>query len=207
MFVTFEGVEGSGKSTQARLLREHLEARGLPVTLTREPGGTQLGEVIRELLLDATAIAVSPLAETLLFAAARAQLVATVIEPALGAGSIVVCDRYADSTVAYQVFGRGLARGAVEQVVRFATGGLVPDLTVLLDLTPDTGLSRKGEEAGDRFEVEAVAFHDRVRLGYLALAAEEPARWLVLDGALPLEDLASAIAERSDALISRREEA
>lgn len=182
-FLTLEGPEGAGKSTQAARIRDHLASRGLTVILTREPGGTPLGEAIRDVLL-ATEPARHPAAprvDALLFNAARAQLVATVIEPALERGDIVVCDRYADSTLAYQGHGAGLPLEKLRDLASFATGGLQPDLTILLDLPVEDGLARKaGEET--RFEQAfTLDYHRRVRAGFLALAAAEPARFAVVD--------------------------
>lgn len=203
MFVTFEGPEGSGKSTQAHLLASYLRERGAQVMLTREPGGTPLGDRLRDLLLEQTGIALNARAQVLLFSAARAQLVADRIRPALAEGRWVICDRYVDSTIAYQVYGCGLALHEVETVVGFATGGLMPRLTVLLDLPPEAGLRRKGPEGGvDRFEGEDLAFHRRVREGYLTLARREPERWLVLDATLPVAEIAQRIRERVDHLSS-----
>ncbi|MEK7681943.1 MAG: dTMP kinase [Chloroflexota bacterium] len=179
LFITFEGGEGSGKTTQARLLARRLRRRGVDVLLTHEPGGTPLGERARRILKGA--IPASPLAELLLFAAARAQLVAGVLRPALEAGTWVVCDRYTDSTAAYQGYGRGLDMEAIRAVNALATGGLRPSLTFLLDVPVEAGLRRKGA-SDDRFEGEGLAFHRRVRSGYLELARREPGRVVVVDG-------------------------
>ncbi|HYN17884.1 MAG TPA: dTMP kinase, partial [Actinomycetes bacterium] len=159
--IAFEGVEGAGKSTQLELLRRELEGRGREVVVTREPGGTPVGERVRALLLDPE-VEIHPRAEALLFAAARAELVERVIRPALERGAVVLCDRYLDSSLAYQGGARGLGRGPVEEVNRFATGGLLPDLVVLLDLDPAEGLRRR---PGDRDRIEALdlEFHRRVR--------------------------------------------
>ena len=166
--------------------------------LTREPGGTALGDRVRELVLLTGDVAISPAAETLLYCAARAQLVEQVLRPALAAGQIVIVDRYADSTLAYQVAGRGLDRAAVEAVLRFATGGLQPELTILLDLPVERGLERRrrqvaGAAEWDRIEAEALEFHRRVRAGYLELAAAEPSRWRVVDANQPPERVAEAV--------------
>ena len=203
-FVTLEGGEGSGKSTQLAALARLAEGEGVELVSCREPGGTQLGEGVRGLLFgrDAETADPAPEAELLLFGAARAQLVAEVIRPALERGALVICDRFADSTTAYQHFGRGLDRGLVDGVNAAATGGLVPDLTVLLDLDPAEGLERSGRrdaaanEGSDYLEREALAFHRRVRLGYLELAAAEPERWLTLDATAPAMQLTHAIWER-----------
>ncbi|MCL4466615.1 MAG: dTMP kinase [Chloroflexi bacterium] len=195
MFISLEGPEGSGKSTQAQLLASHLAGRGVKTLLTREPGGTALGDRLRELLMDSR-VALTPRAETLLFCAARAQLLAEVVRPGLARGLVVICDRYADSTLAYQSFGRGLELTAVESVVTFATEGLRPDISVLLDLPPSDGLLRKLGGADDRFERETLAFHRRVREGYLTLVRAEPDRWLVVDASQKPEVVAQHILQR-----------
>lgn len=176
IFITFEGTEGCGKSTQALLLADYLRGLGWEVLLTREPGGTGLGERLRGVLLGSPE-ALAPVTELLLFAADRAQHVEEVIRPALEAGKAVVCDRYSDSTFAYQHFGRGLPLEAVEAVCRVATGGVVPDLTFVLDVPVEEGLARaRGRGLFDRFEDAELAFHERVREGYLELARREPGR-------------------------------
>jgi dTMP kinase len=195
-FLAFEGPEGSGKSTQAKLLAETLVAAGHNVVRTREPGGTPISERVRTVLLDHASYAMLPQTEALLYAAARAQLVGQVIRPALEEGAIVICDRYVDSSLAYQVGGRGLPFEDVLGIQRLATGGLWPDLRVLLDLPVDVGLSRRFE-AGDpvnRLDIASREFHERVRACYLELAAREPGRWLVLNAEEPVEALASRIA-------------
>jgi dTMP kinase len=181
-FLTLEGPEGSGKSTQARRLETRLTSSGFRATVTREPGGTRLGEAVRRMLLhDMSPI---PAADALLFSAARAQLVAEVIEPALVRGEVVICDRFTDSTLAYQGYGAGQPLDDLRDLARFATGGLIPDMTVLIDLPIEDGLGRKvGGSEITRFEIDAdLAFHRRVRDGFLALAAAEPARFMVIDG-------------------------
>ena len=211
LFVTLEGGEGCGKSTQVEAL-ERLAGRDdspfTKVVTCREPGGTALGEGVRALLFDRDESATdpSPTAELLLFAAARAQLVAEVIQPALDDGALAICDRYADSTTAYQAYGRGLDRGLVDAVNAAATGGLTPALTVLLDLDPRDGLVRSGRrdaDAGtnaDYLEREELAFHRRVRVGYLELAAASPDRWLTLDATAPPMQITHAIWERVQSL-------
>jgi dTMP kinase len=189
--IAFEGVEGSGKSTQLELLRRVLEGRGLDVVVTREPGGTPAGERVRALLLD-PAVELHPRAEALLFAAARAELVAAVIGPALERGAVVLCDRYLDSSLAYQGGARGLGRGPVAEVNQFATGGLLPDLVVLLDLDPAAGLARRARDP-DRIEAQDLAFHQRVRDAFRDLAAADPGRFRVVDAAAPVAEVAARV--------------
>jgi len=190
LFVTFEGGEGSGKSTQIERLAARLGARGIAPLRTREPGGTPLGEGVRDLLLDPERRP-APMTEALLLEAARAELVAAVIRPALAEGRLVLCDRYDDSTLAYQGAGRGLDEPTLRAMNRAATGGLVPDLTLLFDLDPDLGLARRARAPGptNRLDREPVEFHRRVRARFLELAAAEPARWRVLDAAADTEAL------------------
>jgi dTMP kinase len=192
-FITFEGPEGCGKSTQARRLAASLEARGWPALLTREPGGAPIAEQIRAIVLAPENGAMTPRAELLLYLAARAQHTDEVIRPALRAGVTVLCDRYSDSTIAYQGYGRGLPLVDVERMDAFATGGLRPDLTVLLDVPVAVGLARKHGAEWNRLEGLAVAFHERVRAGYHALVERAPGRFLVLDGERPEGELADAI--------------
>ncbi len=182
-FIVFEGLDGSGKSTQARALHRRLKRRGYPALSTREPGGTPLGEVLRPWLKGRQAL--SPIAELALFVAARTQLVHDVVMPAMEAGVTVVADRFAASTVAYQGYGRELDLDLVYELNRAATGGLIPDLTVLLDIAPETALRRKSGELSDAFETAPSDFHARVRKGYLAQASQDPERWLVLDASQP----------------------
>lgn len=196
LFVSFEGPDGSGKTTQLLLLRAALEERGLPVLATREPGGTRIGNAVRALLLDPENTEMSPRAETLLYVAARAQIVHEVIRPALAARSVVLCDRYGDSTLAYQGFGHGQPLDALRTLNAYATGGLQPDLTLYIDIDVATGLSRKPADGLDRLEANALAFHEAVRAGYHTLAQADPARWLVLDGAQSIETLHSQILAR-----------
>lgn len=187
-----EGGEGAGKSSVRRAIGERLQADGRDAVLTREPGGTPLGERIRELVLARTAID-DPLTELLLFEAARAHLVANVIQPALDRGTLVLCDRFSASSVAYQGFGRGLGREIVERANAIAPGGLEPDLTLLLDLPVEQGLARRaGEGAANHFDGETIAFHERVRAGFLELAHESPARWRIIDAAQPLDAVVDA---------------
>jgi len=195
VFVTFEGIEGSGKSLQARMLVERLRGHEVPVLATHEPGGTPLGDQLRQLVLLREDLAVTARAEALVMCASRAQLVAQVIQPALARGEVVVCDRFADSTLVYQGAGRGLDMHTLAAVISFATAGLQPDMTILLDLPVEIGLARKHTQpAGwNRFEAEALAFHSRVRDGYRALAAGEPERWHCFDGHQPADRLSEEI--------------
>jgi len=201
LFITFEGGEGCGKSTQAKVLYRRLNRLAVPVLLTHEPGVTPLGKKITRLLKWAQDIDISPVAELLLFNASRAQLVAGVIRPTLEAGKVVICDRYADSTTAYQGYGRRLDLKMVAAANNTGTLGLVPDLTVLLDMPVKKGLARKNGKKQDRFEREAAAFHQRVRDGYLSLAAAEPKRWLVIDATKSKNEIAGIIWERVSSLL------
>lgn len=187
-FIVLEGGEAVGKSTQAALLAEHLGA-----VLTREPGGTAIGEALRRLLLDTSAGAPVPRAETLLLLAARAQHVAEVIEPALARGSDVVCDRYSGSTLAYQGYGRGLDLGELDQLDRWARADRAPDLVVLLDVPVDVARRRRQGGGGDRFEAEGDDFRERVRSGFCQLAAADPERWRVVDGSGGVDEVAAAV--------------
>ncbi len=201
LFITFEGGEGCGKSTQSKLLYERLAEAGIPTVLTHEPGGTHLGDKIRQVLKHDNDTQISPLVELLLFNAARAQLLEEVIRPALAAGKVVVCDRYADSTIAYQSYGRGLALKSVEQANEAATGGLKPDLTILLDTEAERGLSYKDRE--DRFERQDIAFHNRVRQGYLELYHKDPQRWLIIDAATDKKQVADIVWQKVSQLLTQ----
>jgi dTMP kinase len=192
LFVTFEGIEGAGKTTQVRLLHQALENTTIPFVFTREPGGTPLGEKIRELLIDPLG-QMSPRAEALLLCASRAELVDKVVEPALREGRLVVCDRFWDATIAYQGYGRGLPIESLMQLSMFAARRLCPDLTFLLDVPLEVSQTRLRGRNADRLENEAAGFHARVAAGYRALCAAEPRRFIALDGTLPEETLAVAI--------------
>lgn len=192
-FITFEGGEGSGKSTQLRALAARLQAAGLPVRVLREPGGTAVGEAVRALLLDPEHIGLDATAELLLYEASRAQLVADVIEPALEAGEIVLCDRFYDSTTAYQGHARGLPLACIHDLNSIATGGLAPDRTVVLDVDPELGIERATRHGADRLEGESRAFHEAVRAGFLAIAAEEPVRVRVVDASGTPEEVAERV--------------
>lgn len=192
-FITFEGPEGCGKTTQARRLAAALEAEGVSVRLTREPGGTPIAEQVREVLLRPENAAMLAQTEALLYLAARAQHTAEVIQPALAAGATVICDRYSDSTLAYQGYGHGLPLAELMRMDAFATGGLRPDLTIYLDLPVAVGLARKQGPEWNRLEGQTLAFHERVRAGYQALIARAPERYLVLDAERPIDELAAAV--------------
>lgn len=202
-FLTIEGPDGSGKTLQAARLAAALQARGHDVVLTREPGGTTLGDQIRELLMAKDGEPLDPVADALLFNAARAQHVAKVIRPALSAGRVVVSARYADSTLAYQGYGGGVDLGVLREIIRLATGGLTPDRTILLDLAAERGLERKTPDSHTRFETSFdLAFHRRVRDGFLGLAAEEPGRWVVIDADRDTETVFAAVMRAALAVVS-----
>jgi len=179
-FITFEGPEGCGKSTHSKLLYEYLKAQGYTCVYTREPGGTKLGEAIRKVLLDSQGLDISDLSELLLFEAARAQIVKEVIGPALKDRAIVISDRFGDATFAYQGYGGGLALKTIAAIDRFATGGCVPGITILLDIETSLGLARATEKKADRMEEKALSYHSRVRRGYLKIAAKYPRRIKVI---------------------------
>jgi dTMP kinase len=203
LLITLEGGEGAGKSSQAAQLGARLREIQRRVIITREPGGTDLGEGIRALTREPA----GPLAELFLFEAARAQLVSEVLRPALAAGNIVVLDRYTDSTLAYQGYGREIPLDQIRALNKVATGGLMPDLTLLLDIDVERGLARKlGEIGQDSIGHEHRAFHERVRDGYRALAAAEPQRWTVMDASRPAAEIADAIWDRVRRLLGARGE-
>lgn len=192
MFITFEGPDGSGKTTQITRTTAALRERGHSVLLTREPGGTSIGDQVRHILHDMKNAGMHPRAELLLYSASRAQLVEEVIRPHLNQGGVVISDRFFDSTYAYQGYGHGLDLDALRQITRFATGGLRPDLTLYLDITPEDGLQRRLsalQQGGEwnRLDAMALAFHERVRQGYHRLIAEEPDRWVKIDAARSVE--------------------
>jgi dTMP kinase len=194
-FISFEGPEGGGKSTQIHRLAAALAEQGHVVWTTREPGGTRVGEMIRPILLGSRQAGLSPWSEALLFTAARAQLVDEVIRPRLHRGQVVLCDRYSDSTLAYQGYGRGIELEALRRLQREATGGLSPDLTLLLDLPVEAGLARIPRNAQDRLDRETVTFHQRVHAGYREMAAQDPHRWREVDASRDPDQVASHILE------------
>jgi len=199
LFITIEGPDGGGKSTQVKLLAEHLQKLGREVVLTREPGGTELAEKIRELLLTPTKETVVPMTEVLLYAASRAQHVEGLIKPALARGAVVISDRFVDSSVAYQGFGRGLGADTVWQVNQWALGGLLPDLTIILDLELSIGRRRTAardqqqQTEPDRLEQENLEFHQRVREGFLSLAKQEPKRICLLSADAGIDQVFQSI--------------
>jgi dTMP kinase len=201
LFITFEGGEGCGKSTQSRLLLKKLEQRNIPVVLTHEPGGTALGNELRRTLKRQRNFSISPQAELFILAASRAQLMAELIRPALEEGKVVLCDRFTHSTTVYQGYGRGLDFTAIKMVNNMATRHLNPDLIIFLDIAPEQGLARK-QSLKDRFELEDLSFHRRVREGYLKMAEAEPDRWLVIDASLPKGKVAEAIWDRVSRLLA-----
>jgi dTMP kinase len=202
MFISLEGPEGSGKTSHIPPLVEFLREKGYQVFPTREPGGTSISEQIRTVIHDLRNTEMHPRTETLLYQAARAQIVEQVIKPRLATGEIVLCDRYADSTIAYQGYGHQQDLDEVRSLVRYATGGLTPDLTILLDVEVEVGLTRKTKNGAEwnRLDAYTVAFHRRVRAGYLELVKAEPARWLVVDASrgweAVQEDLREVIMEK-----------
>lgn len=207
VFVSFEGPEGSGKTTQLQALRRHLEARGLPVYAPREPGGTRISDLVRGIVLNPEHTEMRPQTEILLFSAARAQLVGQEIRPRLARGEIVLSDRYADSTLAYQGYGLGLDLDTLRAITRFATGGLVPDLTFCLDVPVGAGLMRKrGQDAAEwnRMEQRELEYHERVRAGYLEMAHAEPDRWRIVEATQPFDRVQAAIRAEVDALLTKR---
>ncbi|PDW03123.1 dTMP kinase [Candidatus Viridilinea mediisalina] len=221
LFITFEGPEGSGKSTQARLLYERIQALGYPVILTREPGGTRISELIRRILVDLRHTEMAPTTETLLFSAARAQLVSELVRPYLNTGGIVLCDRYADSTFAYQGYGLGRDLDELHAITTIATGGLQPDLTFYLDLDVEAGLQRKrwardrGSEASkavsssgppaewNRLDARDLAYHQRVAAGFAELIRNNPERWRRCSAEQPLDQLAEQIFAAVEPILER----
>lgn len=200
LFITFEGCEGSGKSHQSKVLYEYIKSLSLPVILTQEPGGTAIGDEITRLLKWTKADSISPLTELMLFNASRAQLVRNVIEPALKEGKIVICDRYTDSTVAYQGYGRGLELELVNTVNSIATGGIVPDITVFLDVCPTISFDRMHGTA-DRIENEEKDFHERVYKGFRSIGEKAAGRWFTVDASESKEKVSQIIREKIDTIL------
>lgn len=205
MFITFEGPEGSGKSTQIPLLANFLKEKGYSIVAVREPGSTEIGDQVREILTRMDNTSMHPRTEILLFLAARAQLVEQRIRPELSKGSVILCDRYADSTLAYQGYGHGTDLALLRQLLDFTTGQLWPDLTLLLDIDPEIGLPRK-KRGGEwnRLDAYELAFHQRVRKGYLELASQAPDRWAVIDASQPIDIVQSHIRQVIMQHLSRR---
>jgi len=191
MFITLEGPEGSGKTSQLPALAAYLRDAGCEVIVTREPGGTPVGDQIREILMNLKNVSIVPRTEILLFLAARAQHVEELIRPALAEGKIVLCDRFGDSTLAYQGFGHKTDLETLQALLDFSTGGLKPDLTLLVDVPVDEGMARKRENSSEwnRLDAYALAFHERVRQGYFALAESEPERWLIIDATVDKDEV------------------
>ncbi|NLE64633.1 MAG: dTMP kinase [Elusimicrobia bacterium] len=203
LFITFEGSEGCGKSTQSKMLLDHLEAEGVLAVLLREPGGVKISEKVREILLDKKNTAMTKECETLLYMAARAQLVEEALLPELKKGKVVILDRFLDSTVAYQGYGCGVDAATIRAIGLFATQGVQPDVTFFLDLDAAEGLRRRGSER-DRIEERALEYHQRVRRGYQAIAEEEPARVVQIDGKLSKESIFEIIRKRVDLLLREK---
>ena len=204
MFITFEGPEGSGKTSQIRALADYLRQRGYDVVTTREPGGTAIGDQIRGVLMNLENTAIHPRTEILLFLAARAQHVEELIRPQISAGKVVLCDRYADSTLAYQGYGQGYNLDLLHGLLEFSTGGLWPELTLLLDIDPALGLARKKNSAEwTRMDALTLAYHQRVRAGFLELAQSAPRRWATIDASRPIvtvqADIRAVILDRLQA--------
>lgn len=199
--VTFEGVEGCGKTVQAELLYEYLQSKNIPSILTREPGGSDISEKIREILLDRKHLDMVPYTELFLYLASRAQHTQEVIKPALAHGKVVVCDRYIDASVAYQGEGRGISKVLIKQLNKTTTGGLLPNLTFLLDIEPETAFSRIERE--DRLERESIEFHNRVRSGYLKLYRENPDRIVLLSAAKSIEQIHNEVKDIFEARIMK----
>lgn len=202
-FITFEGSEGSGKSTQIKLVRAYLKAQKKPILFVREPGGVKISEKIRNILLDVKNVKMSDGCETLLYMAARAQLIEEVIAPALKKGKIVLCDRFLDSTVAYQGYGNGVDVAAIKKIGQFATQGIRPDITFFFDIDAKKGLSRINRKK-DRIERRAIMYHSKVRRGYIKIARQEPGRVKLIDGSKSKEEIFGAIVKYIERLLKLR---
>jgi dTMP kinase len=207
MFITLEGPEGGGKSTQAARLAEWLRAQGFDVLALREPGGTAIGDRVRAILMDRVNSGMDARAELLLFCASRAQMMSEKVRPHLASGGVVICDRFADSSLAYQGYGRGLEIGILRALLAFATFGVKPDLTLCLDIDAEAGLRRRlaNQAEWNRLDAEALEFHRRVRAGYLELAAAEPGRWRVIDADRPADEVEADIRAAVAAALNPRE--
>ena len=204
MFITFEGCEGCGKTFQSRMLFNYLTDIHIPVVSTSDPGGTKLGKELERLMKGNQYDAISAEVELFLFNVCRIHLVKEVISPSIQQGKIVVCDRFIDSTLAYQGYGRGIDLTIIKTLHNIAIGGMKPDFTILLDIPAERGLQRKNTRHRDRFEEEELSFHDRVRNGYLKMAAEEPERWFVIDALQQAEEIKGIIREKIDSLLNIR---
>jgi len=210
-FISFEGPDGSGKTTQLHILHQYLVRAGCPVLLVREPGGTDIGDQIRTVLHDTKNVSMLPTTEVLLYSASRAQLVGQVIRPALEAGTVVLCDRYAEATMAYQGYGHGLDLELLKAITTFATAGLRPDLIVYLDIEVEEGLRRKkssfqaGQGEWNRMDQKEQDFHRRARAGYLQMAAAEPERWYVVDAARSIASIQDSIRRRIERLLAQKQ--
>ncbi len=205
LFISLEGIEGTGKTTQAKLLADHLSGKGLSTVVTEEPGGTSIGRRIREVLLKVEHAEMHSLTELLLYNASRCQHIHELISPSLDAGKIVITDRFSDSTLAYQGYGRGIDMDLIGTLDKIVTGGLKPDLTLLLDIDVETGLARnRGANKVDRLELQDIAFHRKVRAGYLDIARREPERIRLVDASGRIEEIEGRIAGAVDAFIAAR---
>ena len=205
MFITFEGPDGSGKTTQARMLVDYLQTLGYPVLCTREPGGTDISEQVRQVILSTHNKSMRNETEVLLYSAARAQIVAELIRPALAQGKLVICDRYYDSTLAYQGYGLGVDLNLLRAITQFATGGLVPDLTFYVDVPVELGLARRHRGETNRLDLKNVDYHTRVRNGYLELVKAEPNRFIVIDGSGTVEAVQEQIRIRMTTELNNRQ--
>jgi dTMP kinase len=203
LFITFEGPEGSGKSTQAKMLAEVLKQKGYPIVLSREPGGTAVGQQIRNILLSAENTSLAPLAEVMLFAADRAQHLEEKVLPALAQNKIVICDRYVDSTTAYQIGGRGLDPRVIRTLNGLSCEGLMPERTYLLDIPEEEGLRRATRKGPDRFEKEIVTFHERVRAGYLQVARKDKRRVRLFNGLDTIENIHQQVLKDTEELLRK----
>lgn len=205
LFITIEGGDGSGKSTQIKLLKEFLERNGYDIVLTREPGGTLISEEIRKIILSKEHMEMSDMTEALLYAASRAQHVYQLVRPQVAEGKIVICDRFVDSSIVYQGYARGMGIEAIEDINRYATGGLKPDLTILLQVSAEEGIKRKSNQQElDRLELQKLEFHQKVTEGYKMLAEREVGRILLIDATKPIEEISNMIQMKVETLIENK---